>query len=377
MLEIEGLSRDVFDLDVDGKPVMPFLRRLSQEGLYFPNTFQGFNATAGSVFAAATAFHKCCFEDTTDRFAKYEANCYYGCLSRILGNADYTHFFCEGFRQCATDFTAFMASQGYSTYNYHDFEQRLKARNLLDESDNVLGVFDGYFFQECAEILRACPTKFTLHLMTATSHSPWEVPRSFSQRFTSPPFNAFAYVDASIELLFETLKKNLPTFDQTLFVIVADHTSIVTHDNLMNRIRIPLIFYNARFAEKALLWENRQSSYASHVDIIPTVLGFLGGNHDYSGIGRNLLTTNESPWGVISGSNHTGLYLKGNFCLQYNQSDRETKLLLVTGDQIYLNDISGEYPEVFSHMQQEYWAQYDLARRLAVEKRVYPLKRGD
>ena len=377
LLEVEGLSRDVFDLDVDGKPVMPFLRRLSREGLYFPNTFQSFNATAGSVFSATTSFHKCCFEETTDRFADYEANCCYGSLSRVLGNADYTHYFCEGFRQCATDFTAFMANQGYSTYNYHDFERRLKAKNLLDETDNALGVFDGYFFQECAEIIRACPTKFTLHLMTATSHSPWTVPRSFSQRFTSPSANAFAYVDSSIELLFETLKKNLPIFDQTLFVIVADHTSITTNDNLINRIRVPLIFYNAKFAGKVERWENIQSSYASHVDILPTVLGFLGGDHDYSGMGRNLLTANESPRGVISGNNYTGLYLKDNFCLQYNQSDRETKLLLIDHDQISLNDVSIEYPEVFSQMQQEYWAQYELAKRLAAEKRVYPPKKGD
>ena len=377
LLEVEGLSRDVFDLDVDGKPVMPFLRRLSREGLYFPNTFQSFNATAGSVFSAATGLHKSCFEETTRRFTNYEANGCYGCLSRVLGNADYTHYFCEGFRHSAAEFTTFMANQGYSTYNYQDFKWRLKAKNLLDEGNSTLGVFDGYFFQECAEIIRACPTKFTLHLMTATSHSPWETPRSFSQRFTSPSFNTFAYVDASIELLFETLKKNLPTFDQTLFVIVADHTSITTNDNLINRIRIPLIFYNASFAGKAERWENIQSSYASHVDILPTVLGFLGRDHDYSGMGRNLLAANESHRGVISGNNYTGLYLKDNFCLQYNQSDRETKLLLIDHDQISLNDVSIEYPEVFSEMRQEYWAQYELAKRLAAEKRVYPLKKGD
>lgn len=377
LIEVEGLSRDVFDLDVDGKPVMPFLRRLSREGLSFPNTFQSFNATAGSVFSAAVSFHKSCFEEMTRRFTNSEANCDYGCLPRVLGNADYTHYFCEGFRHSASEFTAFMANQGYLTYNYRDFEQRLKAQNLLNEGESTLGVFDGYFFQECAEIIRACPTKFTLHLMTATSHSPWGTPRSFPQRFTSPAVNAFAYVDASIELFFETMKKTLPTFEQTLFVIVADHTSITTNDNLIDLIRIPLIFYNTRFAGKVERWENIQSSYASHVDILPTVLGFLGGDHNYSGMGRNLLTANESPRGVISGNNYTGLYLKDNFCLQYNQPDRETKLLLIDHDQISLNDVSIEYPEVFSQMRQEYWAQYELAKRLAAEKRVYPRKKGD
>lgn len=126
-----------------------------------------------------------------------------------------------------------------------------------------------------------------------------------------------------------------------------------------------MIFYNARFAGNVGQWENIQTSYASHVDILPTVLGFLGGDHDYSGMGRNLLNDNESHQGVISGNNYTGLYLKDNFCLQYNQPDRETKLLLIAHDQISLNDVSSEYPEVFSEMQQEYWAQYELAKRLA------------
>ena len=40
-------------------------------------------------------------------------------------------------------------------------------------------------------------------------------------------------------------------------------------------------------------------------------------------------------------------------------------------------DVSIEYPEVFSQMQQEYWARYELAKRLAAEKRVYPPKKGD
>lgn len=377
LIEVEGLSRDIFDHVVDGRPVMPFLRKIAEAGLSFTNTIQSYNATSGSVFAAATSFHKCCFDGMRLRFVAHERDGYYGCLSRILGGEGYAHYFAEGFCQSASDFITFMSNQGYEPRDYEYFERQLEAKGRLEEGNSALGVFDGYLFQECAEILKACPKKFTLHIMTATSHSPWAVPRSFRQRFEAPMFNAFAYVDESLELLFEKLKKELPAFDRTLFVIVADHTSIKTNPNLMNHIRIPLIFYSTRLAEQAARWKPLQSHFASHVDIVPTVLALMDGEHDYSGMGRNLLVAPAIPPGVLSGDNYKGYYLKGGFCLHYAHTERETTLLPIVGDQISPTDVSAQHPGIFAQMQQEYWAQYELAKRLGSEKRAYPPKKDE
>jgi hypothetical protein len=65
-----------------------------------------------------------------------------------------------------------MANQGYETFEYNYFRDRLDRKNKLKESNTMLGIFDGPFLEECAEILKSQNGFFTAKIMTSTSHSP-------------------------------------------------------------------------------------------------------------------------------------------------------------------------------------------------------------
>lgn len=374
LIQVEGLSQVLLDWQHEGKDIMPCLKRLSQEGIYFPHVFQSFNATSGAFFSTATSFHKACFEEKTRTFSTPELNGYYGCLSQILGS--HTHYFAQGFRQNANEFLTFMGNQGYTNYSYHDFQRILEQKNRIQEAEDLLGIFDSYFFQECAEILEKCPGKFTAHFITATSHSPWGVPKNFSSPFQHPAFNAFYYVDKSIEQFLAKMSQNPERFQRTLFVIVADHASISRGDDFLERIRIPLVLYNPQFTRLPDK-ERFHKIYASQVDILPTVLDILGGEREYSGLGESLFRERAKIKGVLGGARDYGFYIKDNLFFQYVPSQKQTFLFKIENDTILLKDISSEYPEKKARMELEYFAQTETSQRLILEKRIFPWKKQE
>lgn len=373
LLQVEGLSQVFVDWQDKGKDIMPYLKRLSQEGIYFPHIFQSFNATSGGVFSTATSFHKACFEEKTRTFSTSELSGYFGCLSQILGNEEYNHYFAKGFRQNANEFITFMGNQGYTSFSYHDFQRRLAITSFPEPTEGLLGIFDSYFFMVCSQILDGCNKKFTAHFITTTSHSPWTVPESFSSPFDNDVFTAFYYVDYSIENFIKSMQSNKERFDRTLFVIVADHASLAKSEDFLERIRIPMILYSPKlssFPNK----EKFQKIYGCQVDILPTILDILGGERTYSGLGESLLREKAEKKGVLGGARDYGYYIKDGFFFQYFPSQKQTLLFKIQNNQILLKDLSSEYPKIKEQMRIEYFAQSETSQRLILEKRTFPRK---
>ena len=368
IIQVEGLSGSLMEQERNGRPVLPYLRRLAQTGLYFPNTFQNANFTSGGVFSTATGVPKAPWEDVTHRFASQERHGYYGSLAHILGDSNYTHSFCEGFRQSGDDFLAFMAYQGFRGSDYQDFRARLRAKNQLADADSLLGIHDGYLMQESGEILLQCGTRFTAHLMTCTTHSPWVVPPSFAPVFDEPALNAFAYLDASIERFITRLTQVPAIRDTTVFVVLGDHTSVTFGNNLLERLRIPLIF----FAPGLPRLENAGAIWASQVDVLPTVLGLMQGDHLSSGLGRNLLDRSAPFAGILSGSRDKGFFLTKDWVLEYHPTDGETRLLAVKEGDGRAEAEVAENPTEAKRLLTEYLARVELVRRLSFEKRIFP-----
>jgi hypothetical protein len=376
ILEVEGLSDSLIHHVTEDRPVMPFLKRLSQESLYFNNIFQSADATDGSVFATTTSLPKTFSEIKTEFFVAYEVNGQFGSLPTILGSKAYSHFFLQAFRHRSGDFISFMGNQGYKTHDFSDFETRLRGSDTSKPTSNALGVFDGPFLSESAEILSSSQGPFTAQLITSTSHSPWSIPENSPAPFGKRKLNTFHYVDTSLEAFFANLRRSLLDFDQTLIVIVGDHTSVTFGSGYFERIHVPLIFYSPAFEQYRDRWQDRLDTPGSHVDIVPTVLDLLGGQHSYAGMGKSLLRDEARNRGILSGNRYSGLYIRDGFVFDYEPYSppaERTKLYRVKEGQMVRRDVSAEHPEVLQRLRVEYLAQYETSRRLTREKRVFPV----
>jgi phosphoglycerol transferase MdoB-like AlkP superfamily enzyme len=369
ILQVEGFSQSVLEQQRNGREVMPFVGKLAREGYYFPNTFQCANFTSGGVFSTLASMPRATYDEPGSRFTSYELNGYYGSLPRILGAADYSHFFLFGFRQSCDDFTAFTANQGCRVVGYFDFVEIFKRKKKLAEADTLLGIFDGYFLDESAAILLECQHRFTAHLVTTTTHSPWAVPASFEKRFDEPAMNSFAYLDASIQRFSELLQRKPGLWEKTLLVILGDHTSVTFGNNWLERIRIPLVFYNPNLPPRT----NPDPRWASQVDVLPTALGLLSGEHWYAGMGRSLLDPAAPDVGQVTGTSTQGYYLKNDFVLSYDPLEREARLFRLTQGSMTAEEMTGQHAETASGLRREYFAAVELAKRLAIAKQIFPM----
>jgi phosphoglycerol transferase MdoB-like AlkP superfamily enzyme len=362
LLQIEGFSQAVLEQERNGRFAMPFVRKLAKEGLYFPNTFQCVDYTSGGVFSTVASLPKASYEQTYQRFTTYELGGHYGSLPHILGDHNYTHFSFEGFRQSSDDFIGFMSNQGYKAVGYFDFTKSLRRKNKLDAADTKLGIFDDYFFQEGADILLQCQTPFTAHFMTCSTHSPWEVPDSFSKPFDQRELNSFAYLDSSIQHFVERLEENPAVWDKTLLVIIADHTSVTFGETFLERFRIPLIFYSPH----SVAPEIRPAIVASQLDVVPTIIALLPGEHKYSGLGKNLLDSALPATGVVSGTTQKGYYLKNDLVLEYTPANGEIQIGTLKNGNLESGEASEEIKKSLPLLRKEYFAQVELSKRLSL-----------
>jgi phosphoglycerol transferase MdoB-like AlkP superfamily enzyme len=376
VIQVEGLSQSLLHREEEGKAITPFLNDLSRRGFYFSNIVQNFNATDGSVFSTVTSIHKTFFNENWQYFLPVEVNGYFGSLPYLLGQEGYRHFAMHGFHNRREDFTSFMRNQGYQTVDILDFEKRLSTKWREEEHSNALGLFDGVFLNEAAEILSEVDSRFTAHLITATTHSPWMIPQVSPRPFTSDRSNTFHYLDSSIEAFFSNLKQNLSSFDETLFVIAADHTSVTYGGGAMERLRVPLIFYSPRL-EKAMSRSYPETGkYGSHVDVLPTILQLLDGIQPYSGMGASLIARHRPKAGVISSNRYYSQYIKDGFVLRFSPfapSTEEMQLFAIDNDEIIETDVSAAHPEIMKRLQAEFFSLYETSARLSKEKRLIPM----
>jgi hypothetical protein len=369
ILQVEGFTQSVLEQERHGRAVMPFVRRLAAGGYYFPDTLQCANFTSGGVFSTMTSMPRATYDEPGSRFASYELHGYYGSPARVFGPDGYTHFFLFGFRQSCGDFTAFAANQGCTVLGYLEFAERFRRRNRLARADTLLGIFDGYFLEDCAELLLECPTRFTAHLVTTSTHSPWATPPEFERSFAEPALNTFAYLDEAIQRFCERLQRRPGLWERTLLVILGDHTSVTFSDQWLERLRIPLVFYNPALPPRP----NPDRRRASQVDVLPTALALFPGQHRYAGMGRNLLDPAAPDRGCVSGSSSEGWFVKGDWVLRYDPREPEPRLFALREGRLDTTELTAQQPETWSQLRREYFATVELARRLALQKRIFPM----
>ncbi len=96
---------------------------------------------------------------------------------------------------------------------------------------------------------------------------------------------AFRYADHALGAFMDAAREE-PWFDHTVFVIVADHgrdaRGGVAPD--AENFRVPLLLY-----APLILPPRRVDALCSQIDVLPTVLGLVGGDHTHCSFGRDLL----------------------------------------------------------------------------------------
>lgn len=203
--------------------------------------------------------------------------------------------------------------------NQYGFFGRQGVSNFIGRSDYVnplvsdptWGVSDQDMFDRAAEELarKSGGKPFYALLQTLSNHTPYPLPAklpvepvtgrgSLDQHLT-----AMRYSDWALGQFFDKVRK-APYFKETLFVIVGDHgfanKEQLTEMNL-GRFHVPLLLIAPGIRE---VFGERRNTVGTQVDIVPTIMGRLGGKVRHQCWGRDLLNLPEDDpgFGIIKPS---------------------------------------------------------------------------
>ncbi len=182
----------------------------------------------------------------------------------------------------------FEATFLYGGYGYFDNMNAYFAANgyrVRDRSDmpaerigfaNVWGIADEYLFDDALEQMDRATNRGRrqlMHLMTTSNHRPYSYPEG---RIEIPSktgrAGAVKYTDWAIGRFLQDARSH-PWFDETLFVIVADHCGSVAGRTRIppQRYRIPAILYwPGHLAPREI------ATLSSQIDLPPTIASMLG-----------------------------------------------------------------------------------------------------
>ena len=268
-----------------------------------------------------------------------------GIGSELQKKGYYTAFF-HGARNGSMGFQAYARSVGYPNYfGREDY-------NNEADFDGNWAIWDEEFLQYYADKMSEFPEPFSTGIFTASSHHPYVIPERYKETYPEenlPIQKCVRYTDNALRLFFENAAKQ-PWFHNTLFVITADHTNQSDHQEYMTdagRYGVPIIFYTP---DGEL--QGHQMSIAQQIDIMPTVLGYLGYDQPFVSFGNNLLDTPEEDTFAVNHNNGIYQYFKGEYMLQFD-GQKTTAIYAFKLDRLLKNNLLGTDIPSQAQMEQE------------------------
>jgi phosphoglycerol transferase MdoB-like AlkP superfamily enzyme len=319
----------------------PFLDSLIRHGIYFDAFANGKTSIQGipSVLSAIPSLMNESFIQSSYAAGKFSS------IAGLLKPKGYTTAFFHGGTNGTMGFDSYCKLVGFDQYF-----GRSEYNNEKDY-DGKWGIRDEEFYQYAAKTINGFKQPFAAAFFSLSSHHPYHVPMKYVNIFRRgklPIQQSVMYADYSLGEFFHTVK-HMPWYDNTLFVITADHTSegyYPYYQSYVGQYAIPLLFFKPGSDLKG-----KPDIIAQQTDILPTVLNFLGYDKDYLAFGTDLLNT--AP-GDVHFSIHyiSGLYglIMDGYYLEYNGT-RSTALFNLATDPLQGNNLLDKGNEVQKKME--------------------------
>lgn len=301
LVVVESLSADFLGAYGDNRGLTPHLDALATDSLRFTQLYATGTRTVRGLEALTLSLPPTpgrSIVKRPDNGGLYSA----GYLFRERG---YDTRFLYGGYGYFDNMNAFFEGNGYEVVD----------RTSISETEapfgNVWGIADEYLLNRTlaeADRSYAAGRPFFHHVMTTSNHRPYTYPEG---RIDIPSGKgrkgAVKYVDWALGDFIRQARQH-PWFDDTVFVIVADHcaSSAGSTELAVDRYRIPLLIYSPKHIVPAQI-----DILASQIDVIPTLLGLLNFTYSSKFFGQDLLAQGSEGRALIGNYQKLG-YLHGN-----------------------------------------------------------------
>lgn len=345
--------------DIAGyKGYTPFIDSLLKDAYYFERAYAG---GIKSIEAMPALFAGVPPPGLPFVSSPYSGNTLNG-LPAVLRAVGYDSRFYHNAPNGSMGFDAMARQLGFASY------RGMTEFNNDDEFDGTWGIWDEPFLQFVANDLDTMQEPFIASEFTTTSHSPFKIPEKYHSRFPEgahPQHRCIPYTDYSLEQFFRTARTK-PWYNNTLFVIVADHSipgHLEEYKNTLGTHAIPIIFYDPRGELKGVESER----VVQQADMLPTILDLLGVQKPVVAFGHNMFAPEEEHFAVL----HMGTVyqlIKGDWAIEYD-GEKVHSLYHVKSDPMLKKNLANERPEVIAELLPRLQAyMQDFSRRMRENK---------
>lgn len=276
-----------YNKDLDNgtyKGYTPFLDSLAAESKVFWNSFANGRKSIDAIPS--------CIASIPSGFNPFVLTPYVsdtiGGLAHALKSEGYHTSFFHGAPNGSMGFAAITKLLGIEHY-YGKTEF-----NNDKEYDGIWGIWDEPFFQFFDKKLSDFPQPFFSTIFSVSSHHPFKVPKQYEGVFEKGPlpvFECISYTDMALRKFFNQAKTQ-PWFNNTLFIISADHATATYHKEYQNawgEYAIPILLY----APGDSTLKGISNEIIQQIDIMPTTLGYLKYNKPFLAYGNNVLDSTQ------------------------------------------------------------------------------------
>ncbi|MBD7906820.1 LTA synthase family protein [Sporosarcina gallistercoris] len=231
-ISLESLQSFVINQEMDGHVITPFLNELTKDKdtFYFDNFYHqtGLGKTSDAEFIVENSIYP---RNGSAVFFTHSGNTFDSMSEKLADNGYFTNV---------------MHANNRSFWNRDIMYKALGIEKFYDvESYSIgegqavnWGMKDIPYFEQSVQMMKEMPQPFSSRLLTLTNHHPFDlddedmlIPAYTSNSKTlNKYFQTSRYLDESIKVFFEELKKN-GLYDNSIIVMYGDHYGISENHN--------------------------------------------------------------------------------------------------------------------------------------------------
>lgn len=284
-----------------GLPLTPNIDQLKKDSWWFENAYATGTRSARGLEAITTGF----LPTPSRAVLKLpKSQQHFFTLASALHDQGYHSSFIYGGESHFDNMRGFFLNNGFD--------------RVVDENDYVDPEFRGSWGVSDEDLFKRADSFFSQShdqpflsvVFSSSNHSPWEYPDNKIQQYDAEKAsrnNAVKYADYALGKFIEKAKQS-NYWDDTIFVIVADHDSRVFGEELVpvSRFHIPMLIFGG--AVKAKI----DTRVVSQIDLAPTLLSLINLDVQTPMIGHDLTINNGYPGRAIMQYGANQAYLEGD-----------------------------------------------------------------
>jgi len=288
---LESFSAEFVGYLNNGKGHTPNLDKISKQSLTFTNAFANGRRSSQGLVALTLGFPS--LMDEPFMHSLYLNNNIYA-LPRLLNKKGYHNSFFNGSGKKMLAWEEYIGQAGFD--NYYSKESYPNSAH----DDGHWGIYDHYFLNYFKEKLSTFQEPFFSTFFSISSHHPYLIPDSLENEFGDAGtfLSSLKYTDWALGEFFKNAQEE-PWFDNTVFIITADHTNGAawklpgdknsTSTNSVGIYKIPILIYSPKWIKPDTLHKPIQQ-----LDLFNTVLDLVNYQGEFYSFGKSVLSFNDN-----------------------------------------------------------------------------------